>query len=161
MKKSIYEYSVMDTKGDECSLEQYKGKALLIINTASKCGFTKQYDGIEELYKTYKDQGFEVLAFPCNQFGAQEPGSDEEIASFCTMNFNTTFKVFKKIEVNGDNTSPLFKFLKEKAPGLLGSKGIKWNFTKFLISKDGKQVKRFAPKDKPQSLTKDIEKLLK
>jgi glutathione peroxidase len=133
---------------------------LLIVNTASKCGFTPQYEGLEALHRTYKDRGFEVLAFPCNQFGAQEPGDAAEIANFCSLTYDVTFPVFAKIEVNGDGTAPLFRFLKDQAPGLLGSRGIKWNFTKFLVDRSGKVVDRYAPTTKPEDIAKDIEALL-
>lgn len=157
---AIYDYSVKDKNDNEISLGEYKGKVLLIVNTASKCGFTSQYEGLEKIYKKYKEQGFEVLAFPCNQFGAQEPGSQEEIQSFCSLNFGTQFPIFKKIDVNGSSATPLYEYLKKEAPGLMGTKAIKWNFTKFLVDKEGKVVKRFAPKDKPEELSADIEKLL-
>ena len=157
---SVYDYSASLTAGSELSLEKFKGKALLIVNTASACGFTPQYGELQELYAKYRDRGFEVLAFPCNQFGSQENGSDEEIKKFCDLKFNVTFPVFTKVEVNGKEAHPLFKYLKAEAPGLLGSKNIKWNFTKFLVDKEGKPVKRYAPKDSPKSFAKDIEKLL-
>lgn len=150
----------MNNNQEEIEMKNFEGKVLLIVNTASKCGFTYQYEGMESLYKEYKERGFEVLAFPCNQFGGQEPGTDNEIASFCDLNYKTTFPLFKKIEVNGDQAHPLYEYLKEEAPGLLGSKAVKWNFTKFLVAKDGSQIKRFAPKDKPESLKKEIEALL-
>ena len=158
--KSIYEFNVQDKDGNDISLSDYKNKVLLIVNTASKCGFTSQYEGLENLHKKYKDKGFEVLAFPCNQFGNQEPGSEEEIQNFCSMNFGTQFPIFKKIKVNGSQALPLFEFLKEQAPGILGSKAIKWNFTKFLVNKKGEVTQRFAPKDKPEELDKRIEELL-
>ncbi len=157
---SVYDFKVKSNKNEEVELSNYKDKVLLIVNTASKCGFTPQYAGLEELYKKYKDQGLEVLAFPCNQFGAQEPGSNEEIASFCDLQFNISFPLFDKVDVNGSETHPLFEYLKEQAPGLLGSKKVKWNFTKFLVSKDGTQITRFAPTSKPESLEDDIKKLL-
>ncbi|MAF77076.1 MAG: glutathione peroxidase [Halobacteriovoraceae bacterium] len=157
---AIYDYSVKDKNDNEISLGEYKGKVLLIVNTASKCGFTSQYEGLEKIYEKYKEQGFEVLAFPCNQFGAQEPGSQEEIQSFCSLNFGTQFPIFKKIDVNGSSATPLYEYLKKEAPGIMGTKAIKWNFTKFLVDKEGKVVKRFAPKDKPEELSADIEKLL-
>lgn len=157
---SIYDFKVKNNKNEDIELSNYKDKVLLVVNTASKCGFTPQYAGLEELYKKYKDQGLEVLAFPCNQFGAQEPGSNEEIASFCDLQFNISFPLFDKIDVNGSDTHPLYEYLKEQAPGLLGSKKVKWNFTKFLVSKDGTQITRFAPTSKPESLEDDIKKLL-
>ncbi|OYZ43576.1 MAG: glutathione peroxidase, partial [Novosphingobium sp. 16-62-11] len=131
-----------------------------VVNTASKCGFTPQYDGLEKLWQDYGDKGFEVLAFPCNQFGGQEPGTADEIESLCKVNFGLSFPLMAKIEVNGDNADPLYDWLKKEAPGLLGTKAIKWNFTKFLIGRDGKVVSRYAPTDKPESIAKDIEKLL-
>ncbi len=160
-EKKIYNFSVKDKNDQDISLEDYKGKVLLIVNTASKCGFTPQYEGLENLYEKYKDQGFEVLAFPCNQFGAQEPGNSEEIQSFCSLNFGTKFPIFKKVNVNGSDAAPLYDFLKEKAPGILGTKAIKWNFTKFLVDQEGNVLKRYAPKDRPEDLSQDIEKLLK
>lgn len=141
-------------------METYKDKVLLVVNTASACGFTPQYSELQELYQKYGDKGFVVLAFPCNQFGSQESGSNEEIKKFCDLKFNINFPVFQKVDVNGKDTHPLFKYLKEELPGILGSKNIKWNFTKFLIDKKGQPVKRYAPKDKPSSFAKDIEKLL-
>jgi glutathione peroxidase len=144
------------TTGD---LSAYAGKVLLIVNTASKCGFTPQYEGLEELYRDYKDRGFEVLAFPCNQFGAQEPGDAAEIANFCSLTYDVSFPVMAKIDVNGDDADPIFKHLKKEKSGLLGS-GIKWNFTKFLVDRDGKVVSRHAPTTKPEQLRKEIEELL-
>ena len=146
--------------GGEIDLAEKKGKVLLVVNTASRCGFTPQYDGLEALYRKHKDQGFEIIAFPCNQFGAQEPGNAEEIASFCKLNYDVTFPLMAKIDVNGMNADPLYKWLKKEAPGLMGSQSIKWNFTKFLIDRDGKVVRRYAPTDKPADIEKDIEKLL-
>lgn len=144
------------TMGD---LSSYAGKVLLIVNTASKCGFTPQYEGLEELYRAYKDRGLEVLAFPCNQFGAQEPGDAAEVANFCSLTYDVSFPVMAKIEVNGDGADPIFKHLKQEKTGLLGS-GIKWNFTKFLVDRDGKVVSRHAPTTKPEQLRKEIEELL-
>ena len=146
--------------GGEIDLAEKKGKVLLVVNTASRCGFTPQYDGLEALYRKHKDQGFEVIAFPCNQFGAQEPGNAEEIASFCKLNYDVTFPLMAKIDVNGMNADPLYKWLKKEAPGVMGSQSIKWNFTKFLIDRDGKVVRRYAPTDKPADIEKDIAKLL-
>ncbi len=143
----LYDINVKDNNLNNVEMSEYKGKILLIVNVASKCGFTPQYKDLESLYKKYKDQGLEVLGFPCNQFGAQEPGSNEEIQSFCNLNYNVTFKLFDKIDVNGPKTSPLFKHLKNQSPGILGTEIIKWNFTKFLVNKDGEVVKRFSPKD--------------
>jgi len=140
-------------------MSEYKGKVLLIVNTASKCGFTPQYDGLEKLYKDHKDKGFAVLGFPSNQFMKQEPGTDEEIKSFCTLNFNITFPMFSKIDVNGPETHPLYDFLKREAPGILG-RNIKWNFTKFLVDRDGRVVKRYAPATAPEKIEKDILKIL-
>ena len=157
---SIYDFQVTKNNGEQISLQEYAGKVLLIVNTASKCGFTPQYTELEELFQKYQSQGLEVLAFPCNQFGGQEPGSDAEIAAFCSLNFQTTFPIFKKVDVNGENAHPLFEHLKEAAKGVLGTKAIKWNFTKFLIGKDGKTIKRFASMDKPSELSAEIEKLL-
>ncbi|WP_334029828.1 glutathione peroxidase [Alteromonas sp. P256] len=157
---TIYQHTVASNRGENIALEQYKGKTLLIVNTASKCGFTPQYKGLESLYTKYKERGFEVLGFPCDQFGHQEPGNDDEIAQFCEVNFGVSFPLFKKIEVNGDNESPLFTELKNKAPGLLGTKRIKWNFTKFLVSDKGDVIKRYAPTMKPEDIEKDIVKLL-
>ena len=157
---SVYDYKVLNNKGEEVSLEQYKGKVLLIVNTATGCGFTPQYKGLEELYLKYHDQGFEVLDFPCNQFAGQAPGSDEEIHEFCTLKYNTTFPRFKKINVNGKEEAPLYTYLKSQKKGALGSR-IKWNFTKFLVDKEGNVVERYAPTTKPEDIEKDIEKLLK
>jgi glutathione peroxidase len=161
MNKSIYEYQVPTSSDDTKEMKDYAGKVLLIVNTASKCGFTKQYAGIEKLYEDYEKDGFEVLGFPCNQFGGQEPGDQTEINEFCTLNFNIKFPIFKKIDVNGNDALPLYEFLKTKAPGLLGSKAIKWNFTKFLVDRDGNVLKRFAPKDEPEKMRSDIITALK
>lgn len=146
--------------GKQVNLADKQGKVLLVVNTASKCGFTPQYDGLEALWKQYGDRGFEVLAFPCNQFGGQEPGSADQIEEFCKVNFGLSFPLMAKVEVNGANETPLYSWLKNEAPGLMGTKSIKWNFTKFLIDRSGKVVKRYAPTDKPESIAKDIEKLL-
>jgi len=146
--------------GNTTDLSPYEGQVLLIVNTASKCGFTPQYEGLEALYRKYKDRGFAVLAFPCNQFGAQEPGDAEEIASFCRLTYDVTFPVFAKIDVNGDDAAPLFRHLKKAAKGLLGSEAIKWNFTKFLVDRSGNVVERYAPTTKPEAIEKDIERLL-
>ena len=140
----FYDYKVKNISGEDVSMSEYKGKVVLIVNTASKCGFTKQYEGLEELYEKYKDQGFVILGFPCNQFGAQEPGGNEEIKNFCTSTFSVTFPMMSKIDVNGDDADPLYKFLKKEKGGILGD-DIKWNFTKFLVSRDGSIVKRFEP----------------
>ena len=156
---SIYDFKVKKGNGDEVSLEEYKGKVLLIVNTATGCGFTPQYEGLQKLYEKYHDQGFEVLDFPCNQFANQAPESNDEIAAFCTGRFGTTFPLFAKVEVNGDNEEPLFTFLK-KAKGGLGGKRIKWNFTKFLVDRDGNVVERFAPVKTPETIDAEIAKLL-
>jgi len=154
------EFSATLNNGNEVALGDYAGKVLLIVNTASKCGFTPQYTGLESLQKTYSANGFSVLAFPCNQFGGQEPGTEQDIESFCDLNYQTTFPLFSKIEVNGASSHPLFTHLKSEAPGVLGSKRIKWNFTKFLINQQGEVVKRYAPSTKPEAIAKDIESLL-
>jgi glutathione peroxidase len=156
----LYELSVQDIRGKDQPLGRYRDKVLLIVNTASKCGFTPQYQGLEDLYRKYRDRGLEILGFPCNQFGAQEPGSAEEIASFCAVNYGVTFPLFAKIDVNGDDTAPLYRYLKKAKPGLLGSEAIKWNFTKFLVDRSGNVVERYAPNTEPASLAADIEKLL-
>ncbi len=157
---TIADFSATKPGGKDENLADKLGKVVLVVNTASKCGFTPQYDGLEALYQKYKDQGFEVMAFPCNQFGGQEPGSADEIAEFCKVNFGLSFPLMAKVEVNGAGETPLYGWLKSEAPGLMGTKAIKWNFTKFLIGRDGKVVRRYAPTDKPESLGKDIEKLL-
>ncbi|MDF8333909.1 glutathione peroxidase [Novosphingobium cyanobacteriorum] len=157
---TIADFTAKKPNGEEISLADKLGKVILVVNTASKCGFTPQYDGLEALWKQYGERGFEVLAFPCNQFGAQEPGTADEIESFCKVNFGVSFPLMAKIDVNGPNAAPLFDWLKAEAPGVLGTKGIKWNFTKFLIDRQGKVVKRYAPTDKPASIAKDIETLL-
>ncbi len=146
--------------GKQVNLADKQGKVLLVVNTASKCGFTPQYDGLEALWKQYGERGFEVLAFPCNQFGGQEPGTADQIEEFCKVNFGLSFPLMAKVEVNGPNETPLYSWLKSEAPGVMGTKSIKWNFTKFLIDRDGKVVRRYGPTDKPQSIAKDIEKLL-
>lgn len=161
--QSIYDFSARSIDGHEVPLAQYKGKVLMVVNTASKCGFTPQYAGLEELYKQYKDRGLVILGFPCNQFGAQEPGAEAEIAQFCELNYGVTFPIFAKIDVNGPDAHPLFKFLKSEQSGLLGAIGlgaIKWNFTKFLVDRSGKVVDRFAPATAPADLTPAVEKLL-
>ncbi len=158
--EDLYNFDVETIEGKRTNLSQYKGKVLLIVNVASKCGFTSQYDGLEELYKKYNPKGLEILGFPCNQFGQQEPGPEHEIMEFCRLNYGVTFPMFAKIEVNGGNTHPLFEYLKRERTGLLGSEGIKWNFTKFLIDSDGKVVKRFAPTTTPIQIEKEIEPLL-
>lgn len=155
MPDSIFDLSARANNGTDLDLKSYEGKVLLVVNTASKCGFTPQYEGLEALYKKYEDRGLVVLGFPCNQFAHQEPGGDEEIASFCKLNFGVTFPLMSKIEVNGKGTHPVYAFLKEKAPGT-----IKWNFTKFIVGRDGKTVSRFAPTTKPGALEQDIEAAL-
>ncbi len=158
---SIWDIEVKNIEGETIKLSNYKGRALLVVNVASKCGFTPQYKDLELIYREYKDQGFEILAFPCNQFGAQEPGNENEIKSFCSLTYDVSFPMFSKVDVNGDNTHPLFENLKNSLPGIMGTKAIKWNFTKFLISKDGSPIKRYAPNDLPKDMIADIEKALK
>lgn len=160
MSKTIYDYKVQNINGDSVPLNEYKGKTLLIVNVASKCGFTPQYKELEEIYREYKDQGLEILAFPCNQFGSQEPGDAEEIKNFCSLNYDLSFPLFAKVDVNGENTAPIFSFLKESLPGILGSKAVKWNFTKFLVDKSGIPYARYAPTDKPKDILKEIKKIL-
>lgn len=161
MTASIYDFSVMTIDRKEVSLQNYKGKVLLIVNVASQCGFAPQYKGLEELHKKYQAQGFEVLGFPCNQFGGQEPGDEAEIKKFCSLTYDVTFPLFAKIDVNGAQASPLFNYLKKADKGILGTEAIKWNFTKFLVSRDGVSITRYASTTKPESLEKDIEVLLK
>ena len=158
--KTIADFTAKLPNGEEVSLAEKKGKVLLVVNTASRCGFTPQYDGLEALYRKHKDAGFEVVAFPCNQFGAQEPGNAEEIATFCKLTYDVTFPLMAKVDVNGEDATPLYQWMKGEAPGLMGSKSIKWNFTKFLIDREGKVVRRYAPTDKPDGIEKDIAKLL-
>lgn len=157
---TVYNFTANSLSGSPVDLAQYRGKVLLIVNTASKCGFTPQYQGLEAVYQQFRDEGVEVLGFPCNQFGSQEPGDAAEIGAFCEKNYGVSFPLFAKIDVNGDNADPLYKYLKHAAPGFLGSEGIKWNFTKFLIRKDGSVFKRYAPQTKPEELIDDIKKLL-
>ena len=157
---SIYDFTVQSIRHQPVSLADHRGKVLLIANTASLCGFTPQYAGLQALYDRFRDQGFEVLAFPCDQFGHQEPGDDEQIASFCSTRFSATFPIFEKVDVNGSHAAPLFEYLKAAAPGLLGSRSIKWNFTKFLIARDGHVVRRFAPSTSPDKLAGPLEQLL-
>ncbi|MFV0391945.1 MAG: glutathione peroxidase [Paludibacteraceae bacterium] len=159
MKTNFYDYKASTIQGNDVSMAEYKDKVVLVVNTASKCGFTPQFEGLETLYKKYKEKGFAILGFPTNQFAKQDPGSNEEILQFCQLNYNVTFPMFEKIEVNGKNTEPLFKYLKKAQPGSLG-KRIKWNFTKFLIGKDGKPLKRYGPTVKPEELEEDIVALL-
>lgn len=160
-QKSIYDFTVKSIDGKDVKMSDYKGKVLLIVNVASKCGFTPQYKGLEELYRKYQKDGLVVMGFPCNQFAGQEPGSNEEIKTFCKTNYDVTFPMFDKIDVNGDNTAPLYQYLKEQAPGILSTKDIKWNFTKFLIDKNGKVIERFAPATTPESIDEHIARLLK
>jgi len=160
MSHNIYQFSANTSAGEVVELSHYKNKVMLIVNTASDCGFTPQYKGLEMLHQKHQAQGLAVLAFPCNQFKQQEKGSDAEIKQFCDLRFNIQFPLFSKIDVNGDNAHPLFDFLKAQAPGILGSKGIKWNFTKFLVNKEGNVIKRYAPTTKPEAIEADIEKLL-
>jgi len=157
---TVYDFEALSIDGKKVALSQFRGNALLIVNTASACGFTPQFAGLEHLHQTYGTKGLVVLGFPCNQFGAQDAGSNDEIASFCQLNYGVTFAMMQKIEVNGDQAHPLYQWLSAEAPGLLGSKSIKWNFTKFLVGKDGAVRKRYAPTDTPQSLAGDIEAAL-
>jgi len=157
---TIADFTVTTNRGETLDLSTKQGKVLLIVNTASKCGFTPQYDGLEALYQRFKDRDFEVLGFPCNQFGAQEPGNADEIAEFCKVNFGVTFPLMQKIDVNGPDASPLYDWMKSEKKGLMGSTSIKWNFTKFLIDRGGNVVQRYGPQDTPASIAKDIEKLL-
>jgi glutathione peroxidase len=157
---SIYDFHARSIAGAPVGLADYRGQVILIVNTASACGFTPQFAGLEELHQTYGERGLTVLGFPCNQFGAQDPGSNAEIGAFCQKNYGATFAMMEKIDVNGKDAHPLFQWLKQQAPGLLGSEGIKWNFTKFLIGRDGQVIKRYASLDKPAALAADIEKAL-
>jgi len=157
---TIYDFSAENSQGENVSLNDFRGRVLLIVNTASKCGFTPQYEGLEKLQEDFHAKGFDVLAFPCNQFGGQEPGSNEEIVEFCTTRFSATFPIFAKIDVNGADTHPLYSWLKNQAKGLMGTERIKWNFTKFLINRDGKVVKRYGSQAKPAAIAKDIAELL-
>ena len=157
---SVYDFTARQINGQDIALSQFRGQVMLIVNTASACGFTPQFGGLEALHKSYAGQGLAVLGFPCNQFGAQDPGTDSEIAGFCQVNYGVSFTMMHKINVNGDQADPLFKWLCAEAPGLLGTKAIKWNFTKFLISRRGQVLKRYAPTDKPAGMTRDIEAAL-
>ncbi len=161
MADSVFEFSANTIDGNEKALSDYTGKVTLFVNTASKCGFTSQYKGLEKLYKKYHDQGFEILGFPSNQFLAQEPGTNEEIAEFCELNFGVTFQLFEKIDVKGEDIHPLYEYLSDAAPGLFNSKAVKWNFTKFLVDRNGKAIARFAPKTAPEKIAPDIERFLK
>lgn len=156
---NVYDFKMKDIQGNDISLDIYRGKVLLIVNTATKCGFTPQYKDLQDLYLKYKEQGFEILDFPCNQFGSQAPGTNEELADFCELKYKTTFKTFAKIEVNGENADPLYKYLKANSKGFLGE-AIKWNFTKFLIDRDGNVIERYAPITNPSKISGEIEKLL-
>lgn len=158
--ESIYDFSVRDIKGNEASMADYKGKVLLIVNTASKCGFTPQFEGLQALHEELGDQGFEVLGFPCNQFMNQDPANEDAISQFCSLNYGVSFPMFAKVDVNGDGAHPLFQFLKREAKGLMGSEKVKWNFTKFLVNRDGQVIRRYAPTAKPADIRSDIEKLL-
>ncbi|HTP47302.1 MAG TPA: glutathione peroxidase [Casimicrobiaceae bacterium] len=157
---SVYDFSVKDIHGKEQKLDRYKDKVMLIVNVASKCGYTPQYKGLEQLYEKLHSRGLEVLGFPCNQFGAQEPGTENEIESFCELNYGVSFPLFAKIEVNGDGADPLYKYLKKAKPGLLGTEAIKWNFTKFLVDRKGNVVERYGSNVEPQAMADDIQKLL-
>jgi len=157
---NVHDFQVRTLEGKELKLSDHAGKVLLIVNVASHCGFTPQYEGLEALYRRFKDRGFEVLGFPCNQFGAQEPGTEAEIRSFCDLNYRVTFPLFSKIEVNGPQAHPLYRYLTEAKPGLLGTQSIKWNFTKFLVDRKGDPLQRFASADKPESLVEAVEKAL-
>ena len=159
--RHFYDFNVQNIRGEAVSMSTYKNKVVLVVNVASKCGYTPQYEGLEKLYKNYHDQGLEILGFPCNQFGKQEPGTHKEIQNFCKVNFGVTFPLFSKIDVNGKNTDPLYIYLKKQAPGLLGTESIKWNFSKFLIDRNGKVITRYGSSTKPADIAKDIEKLLK
>jgi glutathione peroxidase len=160
MTEKIYTFGANNYRNEAIDFSIYKDKTLLIVNTASACGFTPQYAGLETLYQEYKDKNFEILAFPCNQFGQQEKAENSEIKKFCDLNFNISFELFSKIEVNGDNTHPLYQYLKNQAPGILGSRGIKWNFTKFLVNNQGEVIKRYSPTTKPADIAKDIAAIL-
>ena len=157
---TLADFAVETNRGEALPLKQFAGEVILVVNTASKCGFTPQYDGLEKLHQQYGERGLRILAFPCNQFGNQEPGDAEEIAQFCKLNYGVSFPLMAKVDVNGDNASPLFDWLKAEAPGFMGSRSIKWNFTKFLVGRDGQVVKRYAPQDSPGVIAKDIEALL-
>ena len=158
--QTIYDFEAKSISGKDIALSDFKGQVMLIVNTASKCGFTPQFGGLEALHKTYAGKGLAVLGFPCNQFGSQDPGADCEIAAFCQVNYGVSFHMMSKIDVNGSAAHPLYQWLSAEAPGLLGSKSIKWNFTKFLVGKDGQVIKRYAPTDKPADLAKDVEAAL-
>ncbi|GAB3285472.1 glutathione peroxidase [Parahaliea aestuarii] len=160
MSNTVYDFTCAASGGEQKSLSDYQGKVLLVVNTASKCGFTPQFEGLEKLYQQFRERNFVILGFPCNQFGKQDPGSNSEIMEFCQLNYGVSFPMFGKIEVNGDNADPLFKHLKHEAPGVFGTEKIKWNFTKFLVDASGTVIKRYAPKTRPEEIAKDIEGLL-
>ena len=160
MKKSFFDFTVKSAQAKDYDLSQHKDKVVLVVNVASKCGFTPQYKGLEALYQEHKSEDFTIIGFPCNQFGSQEPGSNEEIQSFCEMNYGVTFPVLGKVDVNGSGADPIYKHLKEEAPGIFGTEAIKWNFTKFLIGKDGKVIERFAPNTEPKDINESIKKAL-
>lgn len=159
-EKNIYNYSVKNASGESVDMSQYKGKVVLVVNVASKCGFTPQYKGLEGLYKEFQNSGLVILGFPCNQFGAQEPGNESEIQQFCSLTYDVSFPIMSKINVNGSDAAPIYDFLKSSAPGFLGIEMIKWNFTKFLVGKDGKVIKRYAPNTEPADISADIKKAL-
>ncbi len=158
--QSVYDFTVKAADGTDIALEKYKGQVVLVVNVASKCGFTPQYEGLESIFEKYHDKGFSVLGFPCNQFGAQEPGNNEEIMQFCKLTYDVTFPIMSKVDVNGDKAAPVFKHLKSSIPGILGTEAIKWNFTKFLVGKNGQVIERYSPQTKPEDIAKDIEKAL-
>jgi glutathione peroxidase len=160
MSQNFFSFEVKDSKGAQLPLSNFKNKVCLVVNVASKCGFTNQYTGLEKLYAQYAEQGFTVIGFPCNQFGAQEPGSDQEIQEFCQLTYSVKFPVLAKVDVNGDNAAPVYGWLKSSAPGILGTEAIKWNFTKFLIGRDGQVIQRYAPQTKPEEIAEDIKKAL-
>ena len=160
MKESFYDFKANDINGKEVSMSSYEGKVVLIVNVASSCGFTPQYEGLQKLYDEHKEKGLEILAFPCNQFGEQEKGSEEEIKNFCEKNYSITFPIFEKVEVNGNDAHPIFKFIKEQKKGFMGTESIKWNFSKFLLSKNGEVIKRYGSLDVPENLEADIKQLL-
>lgn len=159
--KNLYSFTVKNAANQDTSLDKHKGQVVLVVNVASKCGFTPQYTGLEQLFEKYQNQGFTILGFPCNQFGAQEPGSNEEIQSFCKLTYDVSFPIMAKVSVNGSDTAPVYDWLKESAPGILGTEMIKWNFTKFLVGKDGTVIKRYAPNVEPKDIAADIEAALK
>ena len=156
----LYDFDATALDGNEVDLGDYRGKVVLVVNVASKCGFTPQYEGLESLYRQYKDKGFEILGFPCNQFGAQEPGDAAEIANFCSTAYDVTFPMFAKVDVNGDNAHPLYKWMKGQKKGIAGTRNVKWNFTKFLVDRDGNVVERFGPQDKPEAIAKHVAALI-